>query len=207
MQLPVVSPSGSSAGSVDLSDRIARQEPNDHAIWLDVKAYLAHQRQGNAKTKERGEVRGSTKKPFRQKGTGGARAGHKRSPLWRHGGTVFGPRPHLFTNKVNQKVKQLARRSALAHKLNSQSLSVLQRPALTAPKTSDFRELLSKMPFKGRKLLFVTAGTDNNLYLAGRNLERVYFARAEQLCTYDIVNAEHIVLLDDSVEILNRILG
>ncbi len=207
MQLPVVSPSGSPAGSVELSDRIARQEPNDHAIWLDVKAYLAHQRQGTHKTKERGEVRGSTKKPFRQKGTGGARAGHKRSPLWRHGGTVFGPKPHLYTHKVNRKVKQLARRSALAYKLNSESLSVLQRPAFNAPKTSDFRNLLSKMPFQGRKLLFVTAGTDNNLYLAGRNLERVHFARAEQLCTYDIVNAEHIVLLDDSVEILNRILG
>lgn len=207
MQLQVYTLNGTSGGSVDLSDRIARQEPSDHAIWLDVKQYLAHQRQGTHKTKERGEVSGSTKKPWRQKGTGNARSGHKRSPLWRHGGTVFGPRPHAYTLKVNQKVKQLARRSALAHKVSEQQLSVLQSPGFGSPKTSDFRALLAKMPFKGRKVLFVTGQNDQNFYLAGRNMEKVNFARAEQLCTYDIVNAEHVVLLQDSVEILNRILG
>jgi len=207
MQLQVISTNGTPSGSVELSDRIAQQEPNDHAIYLDVKQYLAHQRQGTHKTKERGEVRGSTKKPWRQKGTGNARSGHKRSPLWRHGGTIFGPRPHKYHHKVNKKVKQLARRSAIAHKIKDSKLTILQYPGFDQPKTQQFKDLVAKMPFKGQKLLFVTGKNDTNFYLAGRNMERVNFAQANLLNTYEIMNAEHVVLIEDSVDILNQLLG
>jgi large subunit ribosomal protein L4 len=206
MQLSVYNLSGSAGGSVQLDDTVFNIEPNDHAIYLDVRQYLAHQRQGTHKTKERGEVRGSTKKPYRQKGTGNARQGHKRSPLHRHGGTIFGPRPRKYGFKLNKKVKQLARRSALSYKVKENNLSVLQYPSFSAPKTKDFQDLLRKLKFEDKKLLFVTGKNDSNFYFAGRNLPNVHFVHASMLNTYDIVNVEHVVLIEDAVEYLNNVL-
>lgn len=204
MELSVLNTKGTASGSVKLEDSVFSIEPNDHAIYLDVRLYLAHQRAGTHKTKERGEVRGSTKKPYRQKGTGNARQGHKRSPLHRHGGTIFGPRPHKYGYKLNKKVKQLARRSALAHKVKENNLTVLQYPSFSAPKTKDFLEMLGKLKFEGKKLLFVTGKNDSNFYYAGRNLPNVHFAHATMLNTYDIINVEHVVIIEDAIELLNN---
>ncbi|MCS7074276.1 MAG: 50S ribosomal protein L4, partial [Bacteroidia bacterium] len=157
MELAVYNIQGQTTGeTVELPDSIYGIEPNNHVIYLDVKSILANQRQGTHKTKERGEVSGSTKKPWKQKGTGNARAGHKRSPLWRHGGTIFGPRPRDYSFKVNAKVKQLARRSAIAYKLKDGKFTVLQDFTMNAPKTKEFVQIMKNLQAMTEKVLFVT---------------------------------------------------
>lgn len=208
MDITVYSLQGQPSGTKTISDEIVGIEPNDHAIYLDARLILANKRQGTHKTKERGEVKGSNKKPWRQKGTGNARSGHKRSPLWRHGGTIFGPRPRKYGFKVNKKVKRLARKSALAYKAKEDAVIALQYPGFGESKgqTKAFLNMLEALNLKGVKTLFVTGKDDTNFYKAGRNIEGVEFAHARQLNTYDVINARKLVLIEDAVDILNDIL-
>lgn len=208
MELTVKNIKGEETGrKITLSDEIFGVEPNDHAIYEDVRLMQANARQGTHKAKERGEVSGSTKKPFRQKGTGGARGGHKRSPLWRHGGRVFGPRPRDYGFKLNKKVKRLARRSALTYKARENSIILLENFNLQAPKTKDFIKILSALQLDNRKTLMVLPEDNANIFLSGRNVPRTQVVRASDLNTYDILNADRLVILEGAVEKINEQLG
>ena len=204
MELTVLNTQGKATGrQISLSPAVFGLEtPNDHLIWQDVRLYLANQRQGTHKTKERGEVRGSTKKPFRQKGTGNARQGHKRSPLHRHGGTIFGPKPHLYGFKLNQKARQLARSSALTYKAREEKITVLENFNLDAPKTKDFLKVLNSLNLGERKVLFVLPADNKNVFLSGRNLPKTQIIRAGDINTYDIVNADTLVLIEEAVNVI-----
>lgn len=183
------------------------EAPNDHAIYEDVRQTLANRRQGTHKAKERGEVSGSQKKPYRQKGTGSARAGHKRSPLWRHGGRVFGPRPRNYGFRLNKKVKQLARRSALTYKAREEKITVVEKFDLNKPQTKEFLNILNALELGSSKVLFVLPEVNTNIYLSGRNVPKANVIRANDLNTYDILNAETLILVEESVELINQQLG
>jgi len=206
MQVPIYNIEGKEVGSVDLAAPIFEGEINQHVVYLAVKQYLANQRQGTHKTKTRGEVAGSTKKPWKQKGTGGARAGHKRSPLWRHGGIVFGPQPRDYSQKLNEKVKRLARRSALSAKLKDNDILVLQNFSFDTPKTKSFYQILKNLGIQKNKVLFVLNNNDSkdNVYLSGRNIPNVELNRVNDLNTYQIVKCEKLVIVESAVEIINQ---
>ena len=206
MKLTVYTRTGAEAGrEIDLDDAVFGIEPNDHAIWLDVKAIQAHMRQGTHKTKERAEVSKSTRKLYRQKGTGNARAGSAKSPTRKGGGTIFGPRPHEYNPRVNRKTKQLARRSALAHKLNTGTLRVLENLTLDAPKTREITGLLKGNGLSGR-ILLLTNGRDDVLYRSARNLPGVEVCDAGQASTLDLMKAKTILLQEGAVEALTTAL-
>ena len=192
---------------VNLPDSIFGIEPNDHAIYQDVRLILANARQGTHKAKERGEVSGSTKKPFRQKGTGGARQGHKRAPHMYHGGRVFGPKPHLYGFKLNRKVKRLARKSALSYKAKDARIMVLENFNFNTPKTKEFVAVLNNLKISGSKVLRVLPDDSGNVYLSGRNVPKTQIVRAQDLNTYDILHADHVVILKDAVATINEQLG
>lgn len=201
MELSVLNKEGKETGrKVTLNDRIFGVEPSDHAIYLDVKQYLANKRQGTHKSKERSEVAGSTRKIKRQKGTGTARAGSIKSPVFRGGGTVFGPRPKSYEFKLNKKVKQLARKSALTYKARENSIVVLEDFSLEAPKTREMVAIKSNLQIADKKSLFVLPAENNNIYLSSRNLQDVSVVIASELNTYQILNAKTIVLLEGSVK-------
>ena len=201
MELSVLNKEGKETGrKVTLNDRIFGVEPSDHAIYLDVKQYLANKRQGTHKSKERSEVAGSTRKIKRQKGTGTARAGSIKSPVFRGGGTVFGPRPKSYEFKPNKKVKQLARKSALTYKARENSIVVLEDFSLEAPKTREMVAIKSNLQIADKKSLFVLPAENNNIYLSSRNLQDVSVVIASELNTYQILNAKTIVLLEGSVK-------
>ncbi len=206
MEVPVYSIEGKEVGKIELASSVFEVDIHTHAVYLAVKQYLANQRQGTHKTKSRGEVAGSTKKPWKQKGTGNARAGHKRSPLWRHGGTVFGPQPRDYTQKLNEKVKRLARRSALSAKLKDNDIVVLENFTFNAPKTKSFVQILMNLGIQNHKVLFVLTNTDSkdNVYLSGRNLPNVELNRVWDLNTYQIVNCEKLVIVESAVEQINQ---
>ena len=205
MDLSVYNKDGQSAGrKVALDDSIGGIEPNDHAIWLEVKAIQAANRLGLHKTKERGEVRGGGAKPWRQKGTGRARAGTSRSPLWVGGGKTFGPRPHKYHNKVNKKTKQLAAKSALAYKAQSDSIKVIEQFDHETPKTKDFATMLDALEMAGTKVLFLTSTENNSLYLSARNIEGVSVASARSASTLDFMKAQVLLLQEDAIEVLNK---
>ena len=195
------------AKKVELSKDIFGAEPNDHAIYLDVKQYLANQRQGTHKSKERGEVAFSTKKLHKQKGTGGSRKGSKKNPLYKGGGRVFGPKPHDYVLKVNQKVKQLARISALSHKAKDNSISIVEDFKLDTPKTKAYAEILSNLKITGKKTLLVLAENNKNIYLSSRNLGGAKVVNASDLNTYDILNATNVLLVESSVKQIETILS
>lgn len=174
-------------------------EPNDHAIYLDVKQYLAAQRQGTSKAKERAEVHRTTKKLKRQKGTGGARAGSMKSPLFKGGGRVFGPKPRDYDMKLNKKVKALARKSALSYKAKENNIIVLEDFTFEAPKTSKYSEILSNLNVADKKTLLVLGELNKNIYLSSRNLTRAKVVTVSELTTYDILNAGNILLAESSV--------
>ena len=200
MELSVLNIQGKETGrKVTLNDQIFGIEPSDHAIYLDVKQYLANQRQGTSKSKERGEVAGSTRKIKRQKGTGTARAGAITSPVFRGGGTVFGPRPRNYGFKLNKKVKQLARKSALTYKANENSIMVLEDFNFEAPKTKEMAALKSNLQIAEKKALFVLPAENNNIYLSSRNLQDVTVVTASELNTYQILNAKTLVICEGSV--------
>jgi large subunit ribosomal protein L4 len=200
MELSVLNIEGKETGKkVTLNDQIFGVEPSDHAIYLDVKQYMANQRQGTSASKERAEITGSTKKIKRQKGTGTARAGSIKSPLFRGGGTIFGPRPRNYGFKLNKKVKQLARKSALTYKANEKSIMVVEDFSFEAAKTKEMVALKGKLQIADKKSLFVLPTENNNIYLSSRNLEDVSVVIASELSTYQILNAKAIVLLEGSV--------
>ncbi len=201
MELSVLNIEGKETGrTITLDDRIFGVEPNDHAIYLDVKQYMANKRRGTHKTKERAEVSGSTRKIKRQKGTGTARAGSIKSPLFRGGGTVFGPRPKSYRFKLNKKVKQLARRSALTYKAREKSIMVVEDFTLEAPKTKEMSAIKSNLRIADKRSLFVLPDENINIYLSSRNLQDVSIVNASNLNTYQILNAKAIVLLEGSVK-------
>ncbi|MCD6354341.1 MAG: 50S ribosomal protein L4 [Prolixibacteraceae bacterium] len=201
MELSVLNIEGKETGrKVTLNDQIFGIEPSDHAIYLDVKQYMANKRQGTHKSKERGDISGSTRKIKRQKGTGTARAGSIKSPVFRGGGTVFGPRPRNYGFKLNKKVKQLARKSALTYKANEKSILVLEDFNLEAPKTKKMVAIRSNLQIADKKSLFVLPVENNNIYLSSRNLKGISIVIASELNTYEILNAKTIVFLEGSVE-------
>jgi large subunit ribosomal protein L4 len=177
-------------------------EPNDHAIYLDVKRYLAAQRQGTHKSKQRNEISGSTRKLKRQKGTGGARAGSIKSPVFVGGGTVFGPQPRDYDQDVNKKVKRLARKSALTYKAKEDSILVLDALSMTTPKTKGMAGLLKTLKVEGSKTLVVLPSYDRNVYLSCRNLEGHKVITAGQLSTYDILNCKNLILVKDAIKVI-----
>lgn len=200
MEIQVLNTAGKETGrSVVLNDQIFGVEPNDHAIYLDVKQFLAANRQGTHKSKERAEVAGSTKKIKKQKGTGGARAGSIKSPVFVGGGRVFGPRPRNYDFKLNKKVKALARKSALTYKAQGSNILVLEDFSLEAPKTKEFVKISTNLKINDKKSLFVLSEENKNIYLSSRNLEGVSVVIASELTTYQIMNASKIIFLESSV--------
>ena len=201
MKVAVLDITGKETGrKVELSDDVFAIEPNEHAIYLDVKQYLAHQRQGTHKAKERAEIAGSTRKIKKQKGTGTARAGSIKSPVFRGGGRIFGPRPKDYTQKLNKNMKRLARKSALSLKSKEQSLVVVEDFNFEAPKAKDFVKFLSSLGIENKKSLIVLGGTNNNVYLSSRNLDRSEVVTGSELNTYKIVNATSLVLTESALE-------
>ncbi len=208
MELAVINHKGQDTGrKVTLSDEIFAIEPNDNAIYLDVKQYLANQRQGTHKSKERNEVAGSTKKIKKQKGTGGARAGSLKSPLFRGGGRVFGPRPRDYSFKLNKKVKQLARKSALSYKVTENSLVILEDVKFDAPKTKNYIALLNGLALSDKKTLLVLPGEDKNVFLSSRNLPKAKVVTVNDVNTYQVLHADQLVLCEGSVSKLETILS
>src|SRR6056300_440627 len=200
MKVAVLDSKGKDTGrKADLSDAVFAIDPNNHAIYLDVKQYLAHQRQGNHKAKERGEIAGSTRKLKKQKGTGTARAGSIKSPVFRGGGRIFGPRPKDYTQKLNKNVKRLARKSALSIKAGEKSIVVVEDFNLEAPKTKDFLQVLKSLGIDNKKSLVVLGDSNNNVYLSSRNLDQTDVVINSELSTYKILNAGSIVLLEGSI--------
>ena len=201
MKVSVLNIKGKDTGrSVELSKSIFEIKPNDHAVYLDVKRYLANQRQGTNKTKERAEIAGSTRKIKKQKGTGTARAGSIKNPLFRGGGTIFGPRVRSFSQKLNKNVKKLARRSALTLKLKSKSVTVVEDFDFESPKTKSFSEVINALGIQDKKSLFILGGVNKNVYLSARNLERTSVVTNSEISTYGIMNAQHVVFLESSLE-------
>ncbi|MBB6611374.1 50S ribosomal protein L4 [Pontibacter sp. Tf4] len=207
MELSVLNIKGEDTGrKIALSDAVFGAEPNQHAMYLDVKQYLANQRQGTHKSKERNEVAGSTKKIKKQKGTGGARAGSLKSPVFIGGGRVFGPKPRNYSFKLNKKLKTVARVSALSLLARDNKVSLVESFTLEAPKTKEFISILENIKSTG-KTLFVIPSNDQNIVLSGRNIPKVKVATASDVNTYDLLNAEKVVLVEESVNILENLLS
>lgn len=193
--------------TVSLSDDVFGIEPNDHAIYLDVKQHLANRRQGTHKAKERAEIAGSTRKIKKQKGTGGARAGSIKSGTRVGGGRIFGPRPRNYHFKLNVKLKRLARKSAFAYKAKQDSIIILEDLNFDAAKTKDFKSLLSSLNLNNQKVLFILGNENENVYKSSRNLDRVKVVTAESFNTYDVLNAKKVVLATSSIEAIEKILN
>ena len=208
MEVAIYNISGAETGKkATLNDEIFGIEPNNHAIYLDVKQYLANKRQGTHKSKQRNEVMGSTRKLKKQKGTGGARSGSILSPLFPGGGRVFGPVPRDYSFKLNKKLKQLARKSALTYKAKDNAITVVEDFAMEAPKTKDFIAITKNLKLDGKKILVVLPETNPVVSLSARNLQNVKVIPASNLNTYDVMNAAGIVLAETSVEAVNQMFG
>jgi len=192
---------------VTLSDTIFGIEPNDHAIYLDVKQHLANRRQGTHKAKERAEIAGSSRKIKKQKGTGGARVGNIKSGTRVGGGRIFGPRPRNYHFKLNVKLKRLARKSAFAYKLKSEDIMVLEDLVMDAPKTQDFKALLAGLKLENEKVLLILGSQNDNVYWSSRNLNRIKVVTADSFNTYDVLNARKIVIAESSIEVIEKILN
>ena len=201
MKLEVLKIDGTKAGKqVDLPADIFEVEPNEHAVYLAVKQYNANQRQGTHKAKERGEIKGSTRKIKRQKGTGTARAGSMKNPLFRGGGRVFGPRPRNYGIRLNKKVRQLARKSALSSKASANNIVIVEDFTFEAPGTGAYVDILQKLEVADKKTLLVTGDYDNMLYLSSRNLRKANVSRAQDLNTYGILDAQTLIISESAVE-------
>jgi len=205
MEINVYNINGTDTGKkVTLKDGVFGIEPNDHVIYLDVKQHLANKRQGTAKSKERSEIAGSTRKLGRQKGGGGARRGDIKSPLLVGGARVFGPKPRNYEFKLNKKEKALARKSALSYKLREEAITVVEDFSFGAPKTKEFLAMAKNLKLDGKKLLVVLPNDDKNIFLSARNLERASVVTISELNTYKVMNAGHLVLLESSVAAMNN---
>jgi len=207
MKVAVIKNSGEDTGrKVNLSKDVFGVEPNDHAIYLDVKQFLAAQRQGTHKSKERADIAGSTRKIKKQKGTGTARAGSIKSPIFRGGGRVFGPRPRDYDFKLNKKLKVVARKSALSYKAKDKSVVVLEDIVFETPRTKDFIGMLNSLSLSDKKTLLVLGKDDKNVFLSSRNVPNTKVVTANSLNTYDVLNAESLLLSESSVEIIENLL-
>lgn len=208
MELAVLNTSGSATGrKVTLNDNIFGIDPNDHAIYLDVKQYLANQRQGTHSAKEKSQVSGSTKKLHRQKGTGGSRKGSIKTGTFVGGARIHGPRPRDYSFKLNKKLKALARKSALAYKAKENNIAVLEVFNMDTPKTKNYLSILSGLNFDNNKTLLVLADYNENIYKSGRNLPKTKIMAAKDLNTYDILHADKVILVENSVEVIENILN
>jgi large subunit ribosomal protein L4 len=208
MEINVLNLSGKETGAkVQLPESVFGIEPNDHAIYLDVKQFLANQRQGTHKSKQRNEIAGSTRKLYKQKGTGGARAGSVKSPLFNGGGRVFGPQPRDYSFKLNKKLKMLARKSALSYKAKDDSIVVLEDFTFDAVKTKTYIQMVADLNATDVKTLLVLATADNNIYLSSRNLKKAKVITADQLNTYDVLNAGKLLLTAGAVKTLEEALA
>lgn len=208
MKVKVISAKGTATTKeVSLSKEVFGIEPNDHAIYLDVKQHLANRRQGTHKAKERGEIQGSTKKIKKQKGTGGARAGSIKSGTRVGGGRIFGPRPRNYHFKLNVKLKRLARKSAFSYKAKAKDIMIIEDPKFDAIKTKDFETLLANLKLQNDKVLMILGEQNDNVYLSSRNLKKVKVVTAETVNTFDVLNAQKVVLAASSVEVIEKILN
>ena len=205
MEVKVINISGKETGAkVQLPDAIFAVEPNDHAIYLDVKQYLAKQRQGTHKSKQRNEIAGSTKKLYKQKGTGGARAGSIKSPLFNGGGRVFGPQPRDYSFKLNKKLKSLARKSALTYKAKDNNIVVLEAFTFDSIKTANYAKIVADLKLTDVKSLLVLPAANNNVYLSSRNLKKAKVVTAAELNTFDVLNAGTLLLTTETVKTLEE---
>ena len=208
MEVAVLKSSGeASSKKVSLSESVFAIEPNDHAIYLDVKSYLANQRQGTHKSKQRNEISGSSKKLKKQKGTGGARAGNIKNPQIKGGGRIFGPQPRDYSFKLNKKVKDLARKSALSYKAKDNAVAVLEDFSFDAPKTKQFVALLNALSLGDKKTLLVLPEVNRNVVLSGRNIQNSKITTAEQINTYDVMNADSIIFVESAVSKIETLLN
>lgn len=208
MSLEIQNIEGKSTGKkIELNKEIFSVEPNDHAIYLDVKWYLASKRQGTHKAKERAEVSGSTKKIKKQKGTGTARAGSIKSPVFRGGGTVFAPSPRDYSHKLNKKLKKVARKSALTHKALKNEIIVVEDFKMEQPKTKDFKSILEKLGIVSEKSLFLLPEKSEQIYLSARNIQNTKILKASSLSSYDVLNANKLVVTESALEALDNYLA
>ncbi len=208
MELTVLNTLGKETGKkVVLADSVFGVEPNDHAIYLDVKQHLANKRQGTHKAKQRNEVAGSTKKLKRQKGTGGARCGSVKSPLFPGGGRIFGPVPRDYSFKLNKKLKQLARKSALTYKAKAEAITVVEDFNIEAPKTKEFIAIAKNLNVADKKILLVLPESNSNIILSARNLQNVKVIVAANVTTYDVMNAAQVVMSEGAVNVVNEMLA
>ncbi len=208
MEVAIVKYSGEKSGKkAKLSDEVFGIEPNDHAIYLDVKSFLANQRQGTHKSKQRNEISGSSRKIKKQKGTGGARAGNIKNPLFKGGGRIFGPEPRDYSFKLNKKVKALARKSALTYKAKDNAIAVLEDFNFEAPKTKQYIKMLSALSLADKKTLLVLPEKNKNIVLSGRNLKNAKITTADQINTYDVMNADQVIFIESSVSKVETLLN
>lgn len=205
MKLSVFNIKGEETGrEVSLDKKVFGIEPNEHAVYLEVKQYLANQRQGTHKVKTRNEITGSTKKIKKQKGTGTARAGSIKSPIFKGGGTVFGPAPRDYSFKLNKKVKRLAKKSVLSVKAKDKQIKVLEDFSFDVPKTKEFTSILASLAISDKKSLVILGAPNENLYLSSRNIKNTKVATADELSTYDLVNADQLILVESSVDAIQK---
>ncbi|NOT74537.1 MAG: 50S ribosomal protein L4 [Cyclobacteriaceae bacterium] len=208
MEVAITKHSGeATTRKVNLSTEVFGIEPNDHAIWLDVKSYLANQRQGTHKSKQRNEISGSSKKLKKQKGTGGARAGNIKNPQFKGGGRVFGPAPREYSFKLNKKVKELARKSALTYKAKDNQIAIIEDFSFDAPKTKQFASMLKSLGLNEQKTLLVIPESNQNISASGRNIQNTKVITASQINTYDVINADKLVLVESSVGKIDNLLN
>ena len=206
MELAILNIDGKETGrKVTLNDSVFGIAPNDHAIYLDAKQYLANQRQGTHKSKERGEIAGSTRKIKRQKGSGTARAGSRKNPLFKGGGRIFGPRPRYYGFKLNKKVKELARKSALSYKASTNNIIVLEDFNFEAPKTKEMIKICNNLNIANKKSLYVFSEKNKNIYLSSRNVQGIEVVIAKELNTYNIMKASTLVLVESAVDVLQAV--
>lgn len=204
MELSVYNIEGKETKKVKLDDSVFGIEPNDHAIYMDVKQYGANNRQGTHKAKERSDVKGSGRKIKKQKGTGTARAGDIKNPLFRGGGRVFGPRPKDYSFKLNKKLKQLARKSALSYRAKENQITIIEDVKMEAPKTSKYMEMMAALKLADQKPLVITNGTDKTLSLSSRNVKKHKVVSVNELSTYDIMNANRLVIAESAIEVIEK---
>lgn len=208
MEVAVLNNSGKETSKkVTLSSDVFGIEPNDHAIYLDVKSFLANQRQGTHKSKQRNEISGSSKKLKKQKGTGGARAGNIKNPQFKGGGRVFGPTPRDYSFKLNKKVKDLARKSALSYKAKDNSIAILEDFSFESPKTKQFLSLLNALALSDKKTLLVLPELNKNVVLSGRNIQNTKVTTADQINTFDVMNADNVIFVESSVSKVENLLN
>jgi large subunit ribosomal protein L4 len=208
MEVAVIKSSGEKTSKkVSLSDNVFGIEPNDHAIYLDVKSILANQRQGTHKSKQRNEISGSSKKIKKQKGTGGARAGNIKNPQFKGGGRIFGPTPRDYSFKLNKKVKDLARKSALSYKAKDNAIAVLEDFSFESPKTKQYANLLNALSLGNKKTLLVLADNNKNVVLSGRNIENAKITTVDQINTYDVMHADSVIFVESSISKVENLLN